>query len=150
MPRLISFEIEIWIWFCKPPSPNLRLNIAYFAVTEGWLLLDIGWSVLFLHCHDVRHGKQARISKWKILAHSGIRSRVLLHARQTPYPLRHEATWMLIFIGVLHCISISISCNQLHMARSRGRDTTSFRPADVHLGAYFKYTVYKTPYGGFA
>ena len=22
--------------------PNLRLNIAYFAVAEGWLLLDIG------------------------------------------------------------------------------------------------------------
>ena len=32
----------------------------------------------------------------------------------------------------------------------RGRDITSFRPADVHLGAYFKYTVDKTPYGGFA
>ena len=26
----------------------LRLNIAYFAVAEGWLLLDIGWFVLFL------------------------------------------------------------------------------------------------------
>ena len=26
------------------------------------------------------------------------------------------------------------------MARFRGRDITSFRPADVHLGAYFKYT----------
>ena len=25
-----------------PPSPILRLNIAYFAVAEGWLLLDIG------------------------------------------------------------------------------------------------------------
>ena len=35
----------------------------------------------------------------KILAHGGIRSRVLLHARQTRYPLRHEATWMLLFIG---------------------------------------------------
>ena len=35
------------------------------------------------------------------------------------------------------------------MARFRGRDITSFRPADVHLGAYFKYTVDKTPYGGF-
>ena len=27
--------------------PILRLNIAYFAVAEGWLLLDIGWFVLF-------------------------------------------------------------------------------------------------------
>ena len=24
------------------------MNIAYFAVAEGWLLLDIGWFVLFL------------------------------------------------------------------------------------------------------
>ena len=30
------------------------------------------------------------------------------------------------------------TCKRLHMARFRGRDTTSFRPADVHLGAYFK------------
>ena len=36
------------------------------------------------------------------------------------------------------------------MVRFRGRDITSFRPADVHLGACFKYTVDKTPYGGFA
>ena len=25
-----------------PPPHILRLNIAYFAVAEGWLLLDIG------------------------------------------------------------------------------------------------------------
>ena len=38
----------IWCscWFWTPP-PILRLNIAYFAVAEGWLLLDIGWFVLF-------------------------------------------------------------------------------------------------------
>ena len=38
----------IWCscWFCTPP-PILRLNIAYFAVAEGWLLLDIGLFVLF-------------------------------------------------------------------------------------------------------
>ena len=29
------------------PPPSLMLNIAYFAVAEGWLLLDIGWFVLF-------------------------------------------------------------------------------------------------------
>ena len=28
-------------------------------------------------------------------------------------------------------------CKRLHMVRFRGRDITSFRPADVHLGAYF-------------
>ena len=33
----------------NPPPPILRLNIAYFAVAEGWLLLDIGWFVLFLN-----------------------------------------------------------------------------------------------------
>ena len=40
----------IWCsrWFCKPPPPILRLCIALFAVAEGWLLLDIGWFVLFL------------------------------------------------------------------------------------------------------
>ena len=39
----------IWCscWFCTHP-PFFRLNIAYFAVAEGWLLLDIGWFVLFL------------------------------------------------------------------------------------------------------
>ena len=34
------------------------------------------------------------------------------------------------------------NCKRLHMGRFRGRDITSFRPADVHLDAYFKYTVY--------
>ena len=29
------------------PPPILRLSIAYFAVAEGWLLLDIGLFVLF-------------------------------------------------------------------------------------------------------
>ena len=32
-----------------PPPLILRLNIAYFAVAEGWLLLDIGWFVLFFY-----------------------------------------------------------------------------------------------------
>ena len=30
------------------PPLILRLNIAYFTVAEGWLLLDIGWFVLFV------------------------------------------------------------------------------------------------------
>ena len=34
-------------WFCIP-HPHLRQCIALFAVAEGWLLLDIGWFVLFL------------------------------------------------------------------------------------------------------
>ena len=37
---------------------------------------------------------------------------------------------------------IIMTCKRLHMARFRGRDITSFRPADVHLGAYKC-----TPYG---
>ena len=32
---------------CPPPPPILRLYINLFAVAEGWLLLDIGWFVLF-------------------------------------------------------------------------------------------------------
>ena len=31
-----------------PPLPVLGLCVALFAVAEGWLLLDIGWFVLFL------------------------------------------------------------------------------------------------------
>ena len=30
----------------NPPPPILRLNIAHYAVAEGWLLLDIRWFVL--------------------------------------------------------------------------------------------------------
>ena len=30
-----------------PPPPILRLCIVLFVVAEGWLLLDIGWFVLF-------------------------------------------------------------------------------------------------------
>ena len=37
-----------------PPPPILRLNIAYFAVAEGWLLLDIGWFVLFLYILELK------------------------------------------------------------------------------------------------
>ena len=33
--------------------PHLRLCIALFAVAEGWLLLDIGWFVLFVFTHYV-------------------------------------------------------------------------------------------------
>ena len=42
-----NFIKIIWCsrWFCNPPI--LRLCIALFAVAEGWLLLDIGWFVLF-------------------------------------------------------------------------------------------------------
>ena len=38
----------IWCsrWFCNPPI--LRVCIALFAVAEGWLLLDIGWFILFM------------------------------------------------------------------------------------------------------
>ena len=34
-----------------PPPPHLSQRIALFAVVEGWLLLDIGWFVLF--CNSV-------------------------------------------------------------------------------------------------
>ena len=45
----VSYFVQIiwcscWFW---PPPLILRLTIAYFAVAEGWLLLDIGWFVLF-------------------------------------------------------------------------------------------------------
>ena len=33
---------DVPVGFVTPPPPILRLNIAYFAVAEGWLLLDIG------------------------------------------------------------------------------------------------------------
>ena len=39
--------LQAYLLVLTPPPPILRLNIAYFAVAEGWLLLDIGWFVLF-------------------------------------------------------------------------------------------------------
>ena len=45
-----SYRIDLYdvpVGFVTPPPPILRLCIALFAVVEGWLLLDIGWFVLF-------------------------------------------------------------------------------------------------------
>ena len=39
--RTLSKLYDVPVGFVTPP-PILRLNIAYFAVAEGWLLLDIG------------------------------------------------------------------------------------------------------------
>ena len=44
---VISYDVPVGFVNCNPP-PILRLCIALFAVAEGWLLLDIGWFVLFL------------------------------------------------------------------------------------------------------
>ena len=38
----------MFLLVCAPPPPHLRQSIALFAVAEVWLLLDIGWFVLFL------------------------------------------------------------------------------------------------------
>ena len=46
--------VNVNVGFEHPP-PILRLNIAYFAVAEGWLLLDIGWFVLFLSSQNCFH-----------------------------------------------------------------------------------------------
>ena len=43
----LSKLYDVPVGFVTTP-PILRLNIAYFAVAEGWLLLDIGLFVLFL------------------------------------------------------------------------------------------------------
>ena len=42
----LSNLYDVPVGFVTPP-PILRLCIALFAVAEGWLLLDIGWFVLF-------------------------------------------------------------------------------------------------------
>ena len=42
LSKLYDFPVG----FVNPP-PTLRLSIALFAVAEVWLLLDIGWFVLF-------------------------------------------------------------------------------------------------------
>ena len=52
-----------------PPPLILRLNIAYFAVAEGWLLLDIGWFVLFLLVKSVTYTGllfEPRQAKWAL------------------------------------------------------------------------------------
>ena len=43
----LSNLYDVPVVFLTPP-PILRLGIALFAVAKGWLLLDIGWFVLFL------------------------------------------------------------------------------------------------------
>ena len=43
----LSKLYDVPVGFVTPPI--LWLNIAYFAVAEGWLLLDIGWFVLFFY-----------------------------------------------------------------------------------------------------
>ena len=45
----------IWCsrWFCNP-NP-MRLCLALFVVAEGWLLLDIGWFVLFWQYYTAFH-----------------------------------------------------------------------------------------------
>ena len=47
----ILVEVSIYIIVCSrwfySLSPNLRQCIALYAVAKGWLLLDIGWFVLF-------------------------------------------------------------------------------------------------------
>ena len=52
MRKLTSIIQSLYLYFIKivpfcPHPPFLRLCIALFAVAEGWLLLDIGWFVLF-------------------------------------------------------------------------------------------------------
>ena len=38
----LSKLYDVPVGFEAPPPAILRLNIAYFAVAEGWLLFDIG------------------------------------------------------------------------------------------------------------
>ena len=40
--QIYAFNKNWFNLYFVPPPPILRLNIAYFAVAEGWLLLDIG------------------------------------------------------------------------------------------------------------
>ena len=50
----LSKLYDVPVGFVTPP---LRLCIALFAVAEGWLLLDIGWFVLFFTHIDYPLGK---------------------------------------------------------------------------------------------
>ena len=43
------------------PNPLLRLCIALFSVAEGWLLLDIGWFVLFLYLYIVANSLALKV-----------------------------------------------------------------------------------------
>ena len=43
--EFLCYFCPLWIWFCTPPPTHLRQCI---AVADGWLLVDIGWFVLFL------------------------------------------------------------------------------------------------------
>ena len=46
-----SYFVKLYdapVGFVTPPPPNLRVCIVLFVAAEGWLLLDIGWFVVFL------------------------------------------------------------------------------------------------------
>ena len=48
LSKLYDVPVGLFSYLYSPP-PILRLNIAYFAVAEGWLLLDILSSICLVH-----------------------------------------------------------------------------------------------------
>ena len=66
----ILVEVSIYIIVCSrwfySLSPHLRQFIALYAVAKGWLLLDIGWFVLFWQanlatCYEFNFGSKSAI-----------------------------------------------------------------------------------------
>ena len=74
---------DVPVGFVTPPPPILMLNIAYFAVAEGWLLLDIGWFVLFLHNYDLSLNLMTPQNSW-------IETAVLQNPVFEAYPKRNN------------------------------------------------------------
>ena len=56
------YDVPVGFVAPPPPPPHLRHSIALYVVAEGWLLLAIGWFVLFLSTIVVYHPASA----WKI------------------------------------------------------------------------------------
>ena len=78
---ILCQNYTMFLLVLNPPPPILRLNIAYFAVAEGWLLLDIGWFVLFLN----------------IFKHVSIFVKACLYFKQYFYRVVYE--WLHYFCG---------------------------------------------------
>ena len=74
----------------EPPPPLFWLNIAYFAVAEGWLLLDIGWFVLFLwpSC-----GKPSLPPRVCVIGHADQASTTRHSTNPFPNVTRHSGEW---------------------------------------------------------
>ena len=80
----LSKLYDVPVGFVLPPPPILRLNI---AVAEGWLLLDIGWFVLFSKI--IRHSTRYFLRLIKMSSKLYLSSRIITYFHFLYFSLVH-------------------------------------------------------------